>query len=64
MRGTLKVASSDYKIINILDYYLVAIKETHNGPATYIRWHSGQVILKNNVLIDEVDLTAVVVKSI
>ena len=35
-RGTLGVASSNYKIISILDYHLVAIKETRNGPATCI----------------------------
>ena len=36
VRNTLKVISSNYKIISILDYYLVAIKETYNRPATYI----------------------------
>ena len=35
-RNTLKVASYNYKIISILDYYLVAIKETRNRPAAYI----------------------------
>ncbi len=35
-RGTLRVSSSDYKIMGILDCYLVAIKETYNRLATCI----------------------------
>ena len=31
-RGTLGVASGDHKIISIPDCYLIAIKETRNGP--------------------------------
>ena len=34
MRGTLGVASSNYKIISILNCYLIAIKEIYNGSTT------------------------------
>ena len=36
IRSTLKVASSNCKIISILDYYPVTIKETRNRLAIYI----------------------------
>ena len=36
IRGTLGVISGDYKIINIPNCYLVAIKEIYNKLATYI----------------------------
>ena len=63
-KGTLGVASSNYKIISILNYYPVTIKETRNRPATYIRQRSEQAILKDDVLINKVNLVAIIVKSI
>jgi hypothetical protein len=36
IKNTLKVASSDYEIINIPNCHLVAIKEMYNRLATYI----------------------------